>query len=319
MNKPVLAVSCFVLTFLIFVAVCVAAEEKTVPAPQVIDFFDAKNQGLIEVTLIARDSLNARIQVKNLTDEPLIVNKPFAFGAVPVLAQRNRGGGGMGGMGGMSLDELRPGGAFAPGGAFGSGGAFGTGGSMQFGMGGGSGGGGNQSMGGGMGGGRGGSGGGGGVGGFFNIPPKKNVREDIKTVCLEHGKKEPNSHIKYDVRPINEVVEKPEVALLCAQIGTGQINQDVGQAAVWHVNCGLSWEQLAVKTMTQQGQPPRPYFMPQQLTVAQNAVVGTVQFVKENNIEFKQTKASGGKTSENSDAGDDSPMQVTTDEETFTE
>ena len=258
-----------------------------------VDFFDAKNQGLIEVALVARDSLNAQMQVTNLTDEPLIVNKPFAFGAVPVLAQYQYTSQQYDTASRILQNEAKDritSQVFPFPNSNGSGGGRNQGG-----------GGGTQAMGGGMGG-RGGMGGG---GGMFNIPPKKTVRENIKTVCLEHGKKEPNSRIKFDVKPISEVVEKPEIAILCANIGTGQLNQDVGQAAVWHLNSNMSWQQLAAKTRTQQGQPDRPYFTPQQMMVAQNAVGQVTQYVKENNVEFKKTENettatgnAGGTTSE---------------------
>ena len=130
------------LTFLVFAVVCVAAEKKPESPLQAIDFFDAKQQGLIEVKLVARNSLSARMQITNLTDEPLTVNKPFAFGAVPVLAQGGffddtMGGGGLGTGSGLGGGR----------GGRGSGSAGGTGTGL-----GGGGGGGNQSMGGGMGG-----------------------------------------------------------------------------------------------------------------------------------------------------------------------
>lgn len=239
--------------------------EKTVDSPQTIDFFDAKNQGLIEVDLTARDSLNVQMQVKNLTDEPLIVSKPFAFGAVPVLAQSGYGddnsqsiGGGIGAL--FSSDVAAK--------------FIGDSGSEYS------------------------------IAPKFNIAPKKTVRENLKTVCLEHGKKEPNNRTKFDVRPISEVVEKPEIAILCNQVGTGCLNQAAGQAAVWHMNSEMSWQQLATKTTTpQQGSPfVKPYFNPQQLMVAQNAVGQVVQYVKENNIDFKKEKESGGTTSDGSES-----------------
>ena len=137
-------------------------------------------------------------------------------------------------------------------------------------------------------------------GGMYNIAPKKTVRENVKTVCLEHGKKEPNSRVKYDVRPIGDVVEKPEIAILCAQIGTGRLNQEAGQAVVWHLNNDIPWEQLATKMTTpQQGSPlVRSYFTPQQLMLAQKSLEQVTQFVEENNVEFIKPEENTKTTSE---------------------
>jgi hypothetical protein len=83
-----------------------------------VEMFDAIKSNEIDVTLIPKDSTEARVIVKNNTKKPLNVKLPEAFAGVPVLAQNiggNRGGGSsssggqqsmggggmMGGMGGM--------------------------------------------------------------------------------------------------------------------------------------------------------------------------------------------------------------------------
>lgn len=296
-----LFVSCF-----LFYATSLSAadaESSSKESPRVVGFFEAKEKGLIEVKLSAKNSLDSQLTVKNLTDEHLQVRKPFAFGAVPVLAQMGDEffGGGMdsyGSEGGRGRGRGRGG----------SGGGTGGGGSSY---GGGGGGGGSQSMGGGYGGGGGGGYGGGGMGGGgWSIAPNRTTRERIKTICLEHGKKEPNLRVKYDVRPIDEVAKNPEVALLCAQIGTGQLDQNAGQAAVWHANCDMSWQQLASKPAPQRpGHPTvNPYFSPQQMVAARNAVLQAEQLVKDNNITFKKKEQPKNETtSENdNDSFDDS-------------
>ena len=152
-------------------------------------------------------------------------------------------------------------------------------------------------------------------GGMFNIAPKKSVRESVRTVCLEHGKKEPSSRVKYDVKPIGEVVERPEVALLCAQIGTGRMNQAAGQAAVWHVNNDIPWQYLATKTTRpMQGHAfVQSYFSPQQLMVAQNSVGMLEKFVKDNKVEFKSE--SNGTTSEDIESESDELASTALDSE----
>ncbi|MAX21843.1 MAG: hypothetical protein CMJ60_06675 [Planctomycetaceae bacterium] len=99
----------------------------------------------------------------------------------------------------------------------------------------------------GMGGGGGMGMGGGGMGGFQNIEPGKVRKFKVMTVCLEHGKKEPNPRVKYDIVPIESFTKKPEVIELCRMLGTGQMNQSAAQAAAWHFTDGLSWPQLVHK------------------------------------------------------------------------
>ncbi len=123
---------------------------------------------------------------------------------------------------------------------------------------------------GGMGGGMGGMGGGGmGGGGMFNLAPEKVRKLRITTVCLEHGKKEPNPRIKYVIVPIEMFPQKPEVIELGKMLSTGKLDQSAAQAAVWHHTDGLTWRQLAQKVGIQHlNGTQEPYFQPQQLNTA---------------------------------------------------
>jgi len=82
------------------------------------------------------------------------------------------------------------------------------------------------------------------------------------------------------------------------------LNQDAGQAAIWHLNNDMPWEQLASKTTPpQQGTPfVRPYFTPQQLMVARHSIERVMHFVKENKVEFLKPEAKSGMTSEGKNA-----------------
>lgn len=110
--------------------------------------------------------------------------------------------------------------------------------------GGGMGGGGGGMGGGGMGGG--GMGGGGG-GGIFNIGPEKVGKIKVALMCLEHGKKDPDSRMEYEIRPIESFTNNASVIELCRMLGRGEISQNIGQAAAWHLANGLSWDELAEK------------------------------------------------------------------------
>ncbi len=107
------------------------------------------------------------------------------------------------------------------------------------GIGGGGGGGGQQSGGGG--------GGGGDDGGFLNVPAERMRKLATKTVCLEHGKRDPNPRVAYKIVPIEQFTQDARIRVLCQALGDGKLSQNTAQAAAWHMMDGLSWEELAAK------------------------------------------------------------------------
>ena len=250
-----------------------ATETSKVDESKAVELFDAMDKGLVEVKLIPKNSLQSSLSVTNKTDKE-IVDMPSAFAGVPVVAQpgmmggRGRGGmmGGMGGMGG-------PMGGFG-GGMFGEdgmgggrrGGMGGMGGGGRGGMGGG-----NQSIGGGMGGGRmggmGGMGRGGrGGGGMFSIAPNKTFKQHVRTVCLEHGKTEPNSRVKYTIVPIDNYTDNKTTQVLCEMLGDEELDQNAVQVAVWSAENGLTMDELAAKTKLQsRNSLPESYFKASEL------------------------------------------------------
>src|SRR5690606_18055084 len=153
-------------------------------------------------------------------DKPVTVKMPPGFVGVQVFKQIGLGGGGLGG----GLD-----------------------GGLGGGLGGGGLGGGGQALGGGAGGlgggGYGGGGLGGGGGGFFSSPPEAVERIPFKSVCLEYGKTEPMPSMPYEVRPMDEFTDKPELQALIVMVGTNKLDPDAAQAAAWHLSSGLSWAQ----------------------------------------------------------------------------
>ena len=231
------------------------------------------DQGLVEVKLIPKNSLQSSLSVTNKTDKEIVVDMPSAFAGVPVVAQPGGMMGGRGGMGGMMGGAMGPGGA----GGFG-GGMFGEGGGGRNnrnggmgGMGGNQRGGGNQSIGGGMGGrggmmgGRGGRGG----GGMFSIAPNKSHKEQVRTVCLEHGKKEPRSTVNYTIVPIDFYTDNKTTQVLCSMLGDEEVDQNALQAAVWNTENGLSFEELAAKTKQEgRNNPVQSYFKAGELASA---------------------------------------------------
>jgi len=212
-----------------------AATPKKVDPSTAVDLFKAIDAGDIEVTLIPKDAVEGMLTVANKTGKPLTIKMPEAFAGLPVLAQI--GGGGLGG-----------------GGLGGGGGGNNGGGNSNQGMGGGMMGGGGGMMGGGMG------------GGMFSVPAEKAVKGKVGFVCLDHGLKDPNPRIPYKIAPIESYAKSPEVAELIKMMCNREVDQHSAQAAAWHVQNGLSWEELARKIGKKHiGGSTEPYFTAVQL------------------------------------------------------
>lgn len=237
--------ACFALVGLLGVSASAAGKNEKSATPvegyEQVEMFSAMESGDIEVTIVPRDSRQATVVVKNNSGKPLSVRMPDGFAGVPALAQfgNQLGGGGFGG--------------------------------QQGGFGGGQFGGQQQALGGGFGGGLGGGGfGGGGLGGggfggqggggFFNVEPEKAAKVKVACVCLEHGKKEPNPSVKYKLVPLAKVTSDPKIAELCKMMGRGEVDQTSAQVAAWHLANGMSFEQLAAKTIRRANGQITSYF-----------------------------------------------------------
>jgi hypothetical protein len=156
----------------------------------------------------------------------------------------------MGGMGGM--------GGGRNGGMGGMGGMQGMGGGMMGGMG----------MGGmGMG------GMGMGMGGMMNIAPDKVQKIKIAAVCLDHGKADPSPRVPYKPIPLESYAKDPAVVEVVKLMCAGQLDQHSAQAAAWHLQNGLTWDELARKIGVKHiDGRTEPYFTSAQL---QRALAGT--------------------------------------------
>jgi hypothetical protein len=86
-----------------------------------------------------------------------------------------------------------------------------------------------------------------GMGGMMRVEPDRPRKFAVATLCLEHGKPDPNPRMKYKVVRLSEVNSNPEIAELCKALAKGQVPQNTAQAAAWHIANGLSWEELASK------------------------------------------------------------------------
>jgi hypothetical protein len=106
-------------------------------------------------------------------------------------------------------------------------------------------------------------------GGFFNVAPDKVAKVKLVTVCLDHGKDDPNPHIEYKLVPIESYAKDPAVTEVIKLMLAGKIDQHSAQAAAWHLQNGLSWQELATKVGAKHlNGTVDPYFTPAQLTRA---------------------------------------------------
>jgi hypothetical protein len=279
-------ISCLRILFclMLFVAICVwlqfsgqvscsfGGELGSESGAERIEFFDAIKEGQIDVTLVQKNSLNAQVTIKNKTKKTLLFELPRTFAGVPYNAQET----------GLTVPPTTP---TTPSATTGSTTTSTTNNNA------------NQTTGGGMGGYGGGMGGyGGGMGGYgggmYSLPPEKVVTQNLKTICLEYGKKEPRESVKYTMRPLEYATDKPEVREICARIAAGTVDQWAAQAAIWHHNNNMSWDLIASKRVK-----PRidsmysvPLFSPQQIAYAINLSRQIEQTVAHEKLQPKKLK-----------------------------
>lgn len=254
---------------------------KVDPSARQVELFDAIEEDELAVTMIAKDSKGGNLLIENKTQEPLTVQMPAGFVGVHVHKQigglgGGLGGGGLGGLGGGL------GGGGLGGGGLGGGGGQGVGGGL-----------GGGGLGGGLGGGGlggGGLGGIGGGGGFFSIPAETVARVPYKSVCLNHGKAEPNPKMHYEIRPVDSFTDNETLQTLIGLVGTGNIDPEIAQAAAWHLSDGMSWAQLAnMREERLDGRQPGPYFSPGKVNAAQTLTA----IASEKARELAASRASG--------------------------
>lgn len=237
---------------------------KAAPAAtDAVDFFDAIDSHQIDAKFLAKSDKEARVLIKNNTNQPISLKVPEAFAGVP-LAQF--GGGGRGGGGG---------------GRGGGGGGIGGGG-----------GGGQQSVGGGgLGGGGGGGIGGGGGGGVFSVPPDETTKIDCAVVCLDHGMRTPNAAAAYKIVRADEHIEKPAVIELLKAFGRGGLEPGAAQAAAWNLNNDLTWDQLAAQLSGTRRTPNRaPLFTKAEIQAGMAYSNEATRLAEVNASEYEQLK-----------------------------
>jgi hypothetical protein len=241
-----------------------------------VSLFRAMEDGQVDAKFIAFSDRAARLVITNKRKQPIHLKLPEAFAGVPALAQF--GGGGAGGRGG---------------GGFGGGGRAGGGVT----------GGGQQSVGGGFGGGAGGLGGGG--GGFFSIPAEQIAKINVPVVCLDHGLQNPSSSNPYKIVPAEDHLERPAVIELLKAFGRGELQHGATQAAAWHLNNDLSWNELAAKLQgTRRSLRRPPYFSREEIQAAMAYATEATRLAEANADLYRQLKQEKEKSLRDQQAAD---------------
>lgn len=198
-----------------------------------VELFDAIKSGDIEVKVIAKDSSKGNVLIQNKTQKRLRIQLPEALAAAPVMAQVGFGNGINAGNG---LNAGRQGGAANQ--------TLGVG--FQGGVNG------NNFLNGGNNRGPGNNVGANPFafpgGGIFDVEPEQVRKIKMTAVCLEHGKRNPNSKIKYQLIPLESYTSNSQTLELVKMLDRGEIDQSSAQAAAWHLENGLTWEALAQKS-----------------------------------------------------------------------
>ena len=215
-------------TLSIFVAVMLSGPESLaepnrnlrVPSGEsAIDLFEAAADEQVTLRFIPVDASRGNLLIDNQTNEVLTIKLPSAFAAVPVLAQFGQQGFGQQGQQGGGASQAVGGGPDQGGG----GQNFGQGLGQGFGQGQG-----NRQ-----------------IGGFMRVAPDRPRKVKAITVCLEHGKPEPNPRIAYTIMPIADYTDDERIAKLCRNLARHDISQNAAQAAAWHLANDLDWNKIA--------------------------------------------------------------------------
>ena len=118
---------------------------------------------------------------------------------------------------------------------------------------------------GGMGGGMGGMGGMGGGMGMFNVPPEKVGQSRSPPSASNTARREPRAADPLRNQADGELHHQARRPRVVQMLGNGQINQRAAQAAAWHLNNGMSWQELAAKRLRFANGTSQPYFSPAEI------------------------------------------------------
>ncbi|MAT70616.1 MAG: hypothetical protein CMJ58_13950 [Planctomycetaceae bacterium] len=122
------------------------------------------------------------------------------------------------------------------------------------------------------------------------------------------------------IRPIEDFIDQPAVIEIVRGYANGELPDAAAQAAVWHLNSGVSWQELSAKlTGTQRSLVREPYFsdaqMQDALAIVQRAEQMTVgQKVEPRNFDPDKSLRAAEGPSPGELADDEAPAATDADE-----
>jgi hypothetical protein len=81
----------------------------------------------------------------------------------------------------------------------------------------------------------------------IQLPPRGEVRFAMVGVCLEYGKRTPNSRMRYDVVPVQQVAADSRLEATLQALAEGNYEQQAVQAVAWHLANGMTERTLRGK------------------------------------------------------------------------
>jgi hypothetical protein len=144
------------------------------------------------------------------------------------------------------------------------------------------------------------------------------VRVDVPLVCLNYGLREPSSSKPYEIRPIENYVEDPAVIAVVQAYANGDLPTGAAQAAVWHLNSEVSWDELAAKlTGTERNLVRESYFSSEEIEAGMAIANEAQQATAGEKIEPRPFKLGADKVREVTESADEeaSPGDESADED----
>ena len=137
----------------------------------------------------------------------------------------------------------------------------------------------------------GGGAGGGGGGGFFSVPPEETKKLDFPVLCLNHGLRDPSSATAYKIVPADSVIDRPAVIELLKAFGRGELKHQSAQAAAWHSDNDLSWNELSAQLQgTRRSLSRPPYFTADEIRAGMAYATDATRLAEANASEYQSVK-----------------------------
>ena len=137
-----------------------------------------------------------------------------------------------------------------------------------------------------------------GGGGMFSIPPEHTAKIPFHSVCLEHGKTDPDPTMTYKLVPVSQYTDNDQLSALLTLIAKNAIDPQVAQAAAWHLASNMSWQDLATKLSPEVGYTDQLYFSRQAIVLAQQLVIDARGLATERATKAAKSKADQPKKSD---------------------